>query len=185
MKYTGLKDKRGQKITIGSVVHWSDGGEELDMEQRIRERWDRIAVVGQQGILPHFSVIDSPDAKTKAEAHTFCYGSFIYRDTENPLTVVADSIEDYKRKFSNAGECMRWVAEHTKDPFPMSPKQDQRNEEMTDRSDELLPCPHCGSQPFRGRTGDGQYTAKCYHCSTVMKQNRADKLAGMWNARSV
>lgn len=106
---TRLIDTRGHKILVGNVVHWTDGGDDLDLETRIKTRWDRIAVVSLDGILPQFTVIDSPDDRVKARAYTFCYGSFIYKDTEKYLTVVAQSAEQYKEKFKSAGDCMAWV----------------------------------------------------------------------------
>ena len=107
--HTGLKDRLGKPICVGQVVHWSDGGDDLDIEERIRTRWDRIAVVSMKGILPQFTVIDSPNKETRENKHTFNYGNFIYQDTENYLTIVADSVEDYHAKFKSAGECMIFV----------------------------------------------------------------------------
>lgn len=108
-RWTGLYDTCGKKIYFGNVVHWTDGGDELPLEERIKTRWDRIAVVGRDGIEVTFSVIDSPNARTKAYKAVFNYGSFIYTDTEKYLTVVAQSKEEYKEKFKNAGECMEYV----------------------------------------------------------------------------
>lgn len=108
---TGLFDRKGKPIKVGCVVHWTDGGDDLSLQERINSRWDRIAVVSMKRILPQFTVIDSPHKTTKAYGHTFCYGSFIYQDTENYLTVVADSVEEYHSKFNNAGECMAYVLE--------------------------------------------------------------------------
>lgn len=108
-RWTGLYDTCGKKIYFGNVVHWTDGGDELPLEERIKTRWDRIAVVGRDGIEVTFSVIDSPNAWTKAYKAVFNYGSFIYTDTEKYLTVVAQSKEEYEEKFKNAGECMEYV----------------------------------------------------------------------------
>lgn len=107
--YTGLTDTLGLPIMVGHVVHWTDGGDDLPLEERIRTRWDRIAVVRKIGIMPNFKVIDSPSERTKAAGHSFNYGCFIYQDTENYLTIVAGSPEEYFKKFVNAGECMAWV----------------------------------------------------------------------------
>lgn len=111
--FTGLYDKRGKKILVGNIVHWTDGGDELPLAERIASRWDRIAVVGMEGILPTFRVIDSPNKETALCGHTFNYGSFIYKDTENFLTVVAESVDDYRKQFSSAGECMSFVLSQT------------------------------------------------------------------------
>jgi len=110
MSDTGLVDKMGKKIQVGQVVHWSDGGDHLSLEERIKTRWDRIAVVSMKGILPQFTVIDSPRLKTKHSNHTFCYGNFIYKDTENHLTIVAESEKEYNEKFFNAAECMVYIS---------------------------------------------------------------------------
>lgn len=106
---TGLKDTTGRDIKTGQIVHWSDGGDDLSLEDRIKTRWDRIAVVSMKGILPQFTVIDSPFEETINNRHTFCYGSFIYQDTENHLTIVADSEQEYIGRFANAGQCMEYV----------------------------------------------------------------------------
>ena len=113
--FTGLYDTCGQKINFGNIVHWTDGGDELSLEERIKTRWDRIAVVEKlkyQGIeRPEivFRVIDSPNEQTKRYSCNFEYGNFIYKDTENFLTVVAENEEIYKIKFKNAGDCMAYV----------------------------------------------------------------------------
>lgn len=117
-KFTGLYDTCGNKIYYGNIVHWTDGGDDLTLEERIKERWDRIAVVGKYMtddniIRPEicFNVIDSPSEVTKKAAPEFAYGCFIYKDTENYLTVVAENATEYKKKFKNAGECMAYVLE--------------------------------------------------------------------------
>lgn len=107
--YTAMKDRRGKDITVGQVVHWSDGGEDLDMMERIKTRWDRIAVVEKDPDIA-FRVIDSPSEYTVRNCGIFHYGNFIYRDTHNYLTVVAESEDEYRKKFANAAECMIWVA---------------------------------------------------------------------------
>jgi len=110
---TGLLDKMGKKIQVGQVVHWSDGGDHLSLVDRIQTRWDRIAVVSMKGILPQFTVIDSPSKSYMEKCyqpHTFCYGNFIYQDTENYLTIVAESEKEYRSKFFNAAECMVYVS---------------------------------------------------------------------------
>jgi len=105
----GLFDKLGKPICVGNVVHWTDGGDNFDLETRAKTRWDRIAVVSKKGILPQFTVIDSPSQKTKEAAHTFNYGNFIYQDTENYLTVVADSEADYWKMFKSPVDCRKGV----------------------------------------------------------------------------
>lgn len=107
---TRLKDRMGKSIMVGNIVHWSDGGDDLSLDERIANRWDRIAVVHMDGIMPAFTVIDSPDEQTKAYGYTFNYGRFIYKDTENHLTIVADSRDEYDKRFKSAGDCMRYVA---------------------------------------------------------------------------
>lgn len=107
--FTGLTDRLGKPILVGQVVHWSDGGEELSLAERILTRWDRIAVV-QKAPDIQFRVIDSPHGGTKKAGDTFHFGSFIYTDTQNHLTVVANSIEDYNTKHcGNPAEAMAWV----------------------------------------------------------------------------
>lgn len=114
---TGLLDTRGLPISYGNIVHWTDGGDELPLDERIRNRWDRIAVVeklifkGKERPEICFRVIDSPNEYTRNREPVFNYGSFIYKDTENYLTVVAFSEKEYYKKFQNAGECMEWVLE--------------------------------------------------------------------------
>ena len=44
-RFTGLYDTCDEKIYYGDIVHWTDGGDDLSLEERIRTRWDRIAVV--------------------------------------------------------------------------------------------------------------------------------------------
>ena len=117
-KFTGLYDTCGNKICYGNIVHWTDGGDDLTLEERIKERWDRIAVVGKYMtndniIRPEicFNVIDSPSERTRKAAAQFEYGCFIYQDTENYLTVVAENANEYRKKFKNAGECMAYVLE--------------------------------------------------------------------------
>lgn len=112
--FTGLYDTLGQPICTGQIVHWTDGGDDLPLEERIRTRWDRIALVWMDGILPQFRVIDSPHPEVKAGGHSFNYGNFIYKDTQNYLTVVADDEAEYHQKFANAGECMVWVLSERK-----------------------------------------------------------------------
>jgi hypothetical protein len=110
---TTLKDRLGKPIMVGNVVHWTDGGDDLSLEQRIRTRWDRIAVVTYdvaRGV--GFKVIDSPSEYTRKEGHTFRFSNFIYTDTERHLTVVADSQSEYESKFKSAGECMKWVLDN-------------------------------------------------------------------------
>jgi hypothetical protein len=115
-KHTGLYDTRNRPICYGQIVHWTDGGDELDLELRIKTRWDRIAVVElcEYGIVPTFRVIDSPSITQRKYPSTFNFGSFVYRDTENYLTIVADSEKEYFEKFENAGECMKFVLEMKK-----------------------------------------------------------------------
>lgn len=110
-KLTGCYDTTGREIEAGHVVHWSDGGDDLSLYERIKTRWDRIAVVEKDPDI-QFRVIDSPAEDTKKSGVTFHYGSFIYRNTESSLTIVADSEEEYREKFNNAGECMAFVLEH-------------------------------------------------------------------------
>lgn len=111
---TGLTDRTGKPIRVGNIVHWTDGGDDLTLAERIAERWDRIAIVGKEGILPFFHVIDSPSKSVREYAPCFNYGSFIYKETEKYLTVVAKSKAEYKRKFKSPGECMSWVLKETK-----------------------------------------------------------------------
>lgn len=58
-------------------------------------------------------------------------------------------------------------------------------EELTQK---LLPCPFCGGKPhesvfFCGLARPGHYEIKCINCSIVIRQDRQDKLIGMWNTR--
>ena len=109
-EFTGLYDKFGKKIMFGDVVHWTDGGDELSLEERIKTRWDRIAVVRKlYGAEVNFKVIDSPSKKVIEYDMDFDFGSFIYQDTKKYLTVVAESEKEYFDKFKTAGECMKLV----------------------------------------------------------------------------
>ena len=110
-KWSGLYDILGKKILYGNVVHWSDGGDELPLEKRIKERWDRIATVEKNGIETAFHTFDSPSKSVRINQPIFRYGCFIYTDTEKYLTVVAENKEEYHKKFKNAGECMAYVSE--------------------------------------------------------------------------
>ena len=118
--FTGLYDTCNEKIYYGDIVHWTDGGDDLSLEERIKTRWDRIAIVerlvykGKERPEIIFCVIDSPSEATKQAKSYFTYGGFIYKDTENYLTKVAESIEEYKNKFDNAGQCMAYVLEKRK-----------------------------------------------------------------------
>lgn len=107
-KTTNLRDITGKEIMIGSIVHWTDGGDDLPLEERIDKRWDRIAVVDRNPDIS-FTVVDSPHKEVKQTGHTFNYGHFIYTDTAKYLTIVAENQEEYNKKFKNAGECMAWV----------------------------------------------------------------------------
>lgn len=107
--YTGLIDTQGREIKKGCVVHWDDGGAHLPLSERIATRWDRIAEVDMRPDI-RFKVIDSPCAKIRDAGYAFDYGSFIYKDTQNHLTIVADSVADYLQKFTDAGQCMAYVA---------------------------------------------------------------------------
>lgn len=107
--WTGLIDTLGNRIYFGNIVHWTDGGDELPLEERVKTRWDRIAVVDKEGIEVVFKVFDSPDKRVRNYKPEFRYGNFIYTDTQKYLTVVAGDIEDYKKRFSSAGQCMEYV----------------------------------------------------------------------------
>ena len=109
--WTGLYDTRGNKIFIGNVVHWTDGGDDLSLEERIKTRWDRIAVVDKEGIEVVFKVFDSPSEHVRMREPYFCYGNFIYKETEKYLTIVAENKNEYRKKFKDAGECMKYVLE--------------------------------------------------------------------------
>ena len=112
-QWTGLYDRCGNKICVGDIVHWTDGGDDLSLKKRIKDRWDRIAVVSMRDIEPQFTVIDSPNEYTRNSKHTFSYGSFIWRETAKYLTVVAVDKAEYEATFNNAGECMAKVLEMT------------------------------------------------------------------------
>lgn len=119
LRQTGLYDRLIRPICYGNIVHWTDGGDELDLESRIKTRWDRIAIVDIDIIVPVFRVIDSPSQEIKNKIASypdymeFNFGSFIYKDTQKYLTIVAESQEEYFQKFKNAGECMKYVLEIT------------------------------------------------------------------------
>lgn len=108
---TGLIDTVGNKIRVGDVVHWTDGGDDLPLKERIETRWDRIAVVYKEGPEVVFKVFDSPSINTRENKPQFNYGNFIYKETEKYLTVVAHGKEDYFDKFQNVAECMAYVLE--------------------------------------------------------------------------
>lgn len=107
--WTGLIDTLGNRIYFGNVVHWTDGGDELSLEERIKSRWDRIAVVEKDGIEVVFKVFDSPDEWTRNYKQEFRYGNFIYTDTQKYLTVVAGNREEYEQRIRNARSCMAIV----------------------------------------------------------------------------
>lgn len=107
--FTGLKDTLGQPIMEGNIVHWSDGGDNLSLKERIETRWDRIALTELNKRQAQFRVIDSPSEEVRAYGMVFDFGSFIYKDTDRHLTIVANSEEEYRNKFKNAGECMAYV----------------------------------------------------------------------------
>ncbi len=107
--WTGLIDTLGNRIYFGNIVHWTDGGDELSLEERIKTRWDRIAVVEKDGIEVVFKVFDSPDEWTRNYKQEFRYGNFIYTDTQKYLTVVAGNREEYEQRIRNAETCMTIV----------------------------------------------------------------------------
>jgi len=117
IQYIGLNDTKGNKMKIGNIVHWTDGGDELSLEKRIASRWDRIAIIDRNPDIT-FTVIDSPNEYTKNNKHQFGYGNFIYKDTARYLTIVAENIEEYHAKFKNAGECMAYVLKLQAAPTP-------------------------------------------------------------------
>lgn len=49
----------------------------------------------------------------------------------------------------------------------------------------LLPCPFCGSQPewINEVLADSHFYIKCQNCHIIMKEDRRDKVIGMWNNR--
>jgi hypothetical protein len=49
----------------------------------------------------------------------------------------------------------------------------------------LLPCPFCHSQPewINEALADSHFYIRCPHCHIVMKEDRKDKVIGMWNTR--
>jgi Lar family restriction alleviation protein len=53
------------------------------------------------------------------------------------------------------------------------------------KTDRLLDCPFCGSRPIwiNETIPDGHYYIKCPHCHIIMKEDRRDKVIGMWNRR--
>jgi len=106
-----LYDKFGVEITDRCVVHWTDGGDELSLKERIKERWDRIAVTHLRANA-EFHVIDSPHNEVRIGKYIFHLWNFMYSDTEKYLTVVAENEAEYFVKFKSAGECMKWVLEN-------------------------------------------------------------------------
>ena len=50
----------------------------------------------------------------------------------------------------------------------------------------LLPCPFCGTQPewINEALADSHYYIRCPFCHIAMKEDRRDKVIGMWNNRS-
>lgn len=49
----------------------------------------------------------------------------------------------------------------------------------------LQPCPFCGFDPewIKEALSDGHYYIRCPHCRFVMREDRRDKVIGMWNRR--
>jgi Zn-finger protein len=58
--------------------------------------------------------------------------------------------------------------------------------ELQNAAHSLLPCPFCESQPewINKATSDGHFYIRCPHCHIVMKEDRRDKVKGMWNRRA-
>lgn len=111
-KETGLRDKNGEDILFGSVVHWSDGGDDLSIDERMATRWDRIAVVcyGLNRVDVKFKVIDSQSESVKNHDMVFCYGNFYYKDTEKFLTVLASSPDEYRENFKSVRDVLFYVS---------------------------------------------------------------------------
>lgn len=55
------------------------------------------------------------------------------------------------------------------------------------KTDNLLPCPFCGTQPewINEAIADDHFYIRCPNCHIVMKEDRRDKVIGMWNTRVV
>lgn len=59
------------------------------------------------------------------------------------------------------------------------------NEVIAETKYNLLPCPFCGSSPewINEAIADSHYYIKCPNCHIIMKEDRRDKVIGMWNNR--
>lgn len=55
-----------------------------------------------------------------------------------------------------------------------------------EQSSKLMPCPFCASSPewINEAIPDSHYYIRCPNCHIVMKEDRRDKVIGMWNNRA-